>query len=364
MAVIRAVATAGGRKQQAIVRKGGFNLSRVFWRTKEAEDWSRKVEDAIASASPEKPFDRKAWLPLTNAEAEAASFDDSKPHDGWTVDRAMGHYADKVVPDKKGVAPEQARIRMWRASGLAGKKLAELHVDDVQAVVDARLAGGCAGDTVRREVNVLRALFRDALKLWKVKGLPDPFRGLSLPRPAPHRERRLEDGHGDGAGEEQRLRAALSQWKVRPDVLVDLFDFAIETGLRLSEVHAVTVGSIRRKGGVLRVELLTSKNDDPRRVVLTARAGEIASRRMDGMQPGAKLFPVSDSARRRAWAAARGAAGITDLRWHDLRHEGISRMAGKNLHLGELMAQSGHRDAESLKRYMNARAQDIARKLG
>ncbi len=325
-------------------------------------EWAGRVEAAIDVSGPDRPFDRATWLPVVER-VDAAAIDDSCPHGGWTIHRALEKYGEDVTPGKKGATQEQARIRMWQGSAISGTRLDALSLDEVQAVVTARLVGR-AGDTVRRDVNILRALYRDAAGLWKVKGLPDPCKGVDLPRPAPHRERRLQDGHGDERGEEERLRAALASWKRSPDVHIDLFDFSIETGLRLSEAHAVHVRHIKSARGVMRVELGDSKNDDPRRVVLSTRAREIAERRMKGLAKDAKLFPVSDSARRRAWAAAREKAGVEDLRWHDLRHEGISRMASRGLHMGEVMAQSGHRDAESVKRYMNARARDIADKLG
>jgi integrase len=52
------------------------------------------------------------------------------------------------------------------------------------------------------------------------------------------------------------------------------------------------------------------------------------------------------------------------LKFHDLRHEGLSRMANRNLTLGELQAQSGHRTAQVLMRYLNARVVEVRRKLG
>lgn len=39
-------------------------------------------------------------------------------------------------------------------------------------------------------------------------------------------------------------------------------------------------------------------------------------------------------------------------------------MADRGLTVGELQAQSGHRTAQILLRYVNARAPDIVRKLG
>ena len=363
MAVVREVSRGLRRGFQAIVRKGGYSLSRVHGTRKNAAEWALRVEAAIAASGPDKLFDRAAWLPSKAQQESVAVLDDSCPHGGWTVRKALEHYGETLTQKKKGYAVESVRIRMWQTSAIGSVRLDELTLDDVQAVVTSRLVNR-AGDTVRREVNVLRALYRDAGEVWKIKGLPEPCRKLKLPKPAPHRERLLQDGHGGELGEEEKLRAALAKWKRKPDVHIDLFDFSIETGLRLSEAHAVHVQNLCSTRGVMRVELGDSKNGDERRVVLSARAREIAERRRDGQEPDAKLFPVSESARRRAWAYARAVAKVKDLRWHDLRHEGITRMADRGLHMGEIMAQSGHRDAESVKRYMNSRAKTIAKKLG
>lgn len=363
MAVVREVQRGLGKAFQAIVRKGGFRLSRVHGTRRNAAEWAGRVEAAIAASGPDKPFERAAWLPPTGKQEFLAVLDESCPHGGWTVKRALEHYDETLAQKKKGYAVESVRIRMWQASAIAGIRLDALTLEDVQAVVNSRLTDR-AGDTVRREVNVLRALYRDAFEWWKIKDLPEPCRKLKLPKPSPHRERLLQDGHGGELGEEDKLRAALAMWKRKPDVHIDLFDFSIETGLRLSESHAVRVQNLLSARGIMRVELGDSKNGDERRVVLSAKAREIAERRREGLEPDAKLFPVSESARRRAWAYARAVAKVKDLRWHDLRHEGITRMADRGLHMGEIMAQSGHRDAESVKRYMNARAKTIAKKLG
>lgn len=363
MAVLRTQQTAAGRKIQAIVRKGGFSLSRVFWRKGDAQDWARRVEDAVASATPDRPFDRKSWLPLSAEEAWEGSFDDSKPHDGWTLDRALEHYGRHVTPSKKGARQEFGRIAQWRTRPLARKKLGQVTAADVQAHVSARLAEGRSGSTIRHDVMLLRALYRDAVKVWKVQGLSNPCMGADLPPPAAHRERRLEDGHGEGGGEEERLRAALAR-RPRGGELVDLFDLATTTGLRLSELLPLRASNVRSARGISRIEIGDSKNSQPRRVVLDSTAEGIARRRTAGKKPDERLFTLSESARARAWTAARREAGVTGLRWHDLRHEALSRMAGKGLHVGELQAQSGHRTAAVLLRYVNARSGDIAKKLG
>lgn len=48
--------------------------------------------------------------------------------------------------------------------------------------------------------------------------------------------------------------------------------------------------------------------------------------------------------------------GIDDLRFHDLRHEGVSRLFEMGLNIPHVAAVSGHRSWNSLKRYTHLRA--------
>ena len=59
-------------------------------------------------------------------------------------------------------------------------------------------------------------------------------------------------------------------------------------------------------------------------------------------------FPVTDVAFRQAWDRLRHRANITDLTFHDLRHEAISRMFDSGMKIHEVMAVSGHRTASQL----------------
>lgn len=350
------------RKWQAIVRKGGYSLSRVFWQKREAETWARRVEDAIVSATPAAPFDRAAWLRRPTS-ALAPAVDDSRPHPGWTLARAFGHYGDTVTPAKKGGDQELRRVAMWEAHPLGAKRLDALTTADLQDYADTRLAAGRAASTVRLDIMVVRALYRDAGRAWGLAGLRNPAVDLRLPAPAPGRQRRLEDAHEDhGEGEEARLRAALAAAPSGPEML-DLMDVALETGMRQGEILALTKGQLRRVRGARFVEQPDSKNGHPRRVVLSTRAVAILDRRAQGKGPEARLFTMMGADLRQRWNAARKKAKVDGFRWHDLRHEALSRMAGMGLTIGELQAQSGHRTAGVLLRYVNARPQDVAEKL-
>lgn len=55
--------------------------------------------------------------------------------------------------------------------------------------------------------------------------------------------------------------------------------------------------------------------------------------------------------------------GIEDLRFHDLRHEGICRLFERGLSIPEVAMISGHMSWSTLKRYTHLRPQDVLEKM-
>jgi integrase len=108
------------------------------------------------------------------------------------------------------------------------------------------------------------------------------------------------------------------------------------------------------------VLLRTTKNGRPRTVPLSMRALEIIQ---DMPRVGDRVFVVSANAVRLAWERLRRRAGISGLRFHDLRHEAISRFFEKGLNMPEVATISGHRDPRMLMRYTHPRPEMIALKL-
>ena len=60
---------------------------------------------------------------------------------------------------------------------------------------------------------------------------------------------------------------------------------------------------------------------------------------------------IRDSCLRLAWGRARAKAEIRDLRYHDLRHEAISRFFEMGMSVLEVALISGHKDVRQLLRY-------------
>jgi integrase len=68
-----------------------------------------------------------------------------------------------------------------------------------------------------------------------------------------------------------------------------------------------------------------------------------------------RIFPRSTDAISAAFTRACKILGIEDLRFHDLRHEGISRLFEMGRTIPQVAAVSGHRSWTSLKRYAHIR---------
>ena len=74
-------------------------------------------------------------------------------------------------------------------------------------------------------------------------------------------------------------------------------------------------------------------------------------------------FPVTPNGFRLAWDRLRGRAGLSDLRFHDLRHEAISRFFELGLNIPEVAVISGHKDPRMLFRYTHLRAKELVDRL-
>ena len=76
-----------------------------------------------------------------------------------------------------------------------------------------------------------------------------------------------------------------------------------------------------------------TKNGSAREVPLSAKAAEVLARQRQRNDTTSAL-PVTTNGFRLAWEMLRNRAGLSDLRFHDLRHEAISRLfqIGLNIH--------------------------------
>jgi len=288
----------------------------------------------------------------------------------------MKRYLTEVTPTKR---PETQSREIKRAPPLVsffGKySLAGITADQVAQFRDFRLSGqdrknldGApmprAANTVRLELALLGHLFTVAIKEWGLGLTHNPVANVRKPAPGPGRNRRLT------ADEEATLFTAVD--KHSNPMLRWIVRIAIETGMRSSEITTLRrnqVDLIRRV-----VRLLDTKNTQPRTVPLSVVATDLFQQALEHpVRPiDVDLIfygePGKDGKRRpynfnKVWLDIKRAAGCADFRFHDLRHEAVSRFVEGGLSDQEVSAISGHKSMQMLKRYTHLRAEDLVAKL-
>lgn len=72
---------------------------------------------------------------------------------------------------------------------------------------------------------------------------------------------------------------------------------------------------------------------------------------------------MTENAFRLAFNRARTKAGVEHFHFHDTRHERISSLFEANWSMVQVMAQTGHKDPKSVKRYANLTGDFLADEL-
>ncbi|WP_353981654.1 site-specific integrase [Salinicola endophyticus] len=139
-----------------------------------------------------------------------------------------------------------------------------------------------------------------------------------------------------------------------------LIRFAIDSCMRLDEICSLRWADLDEAAGTVIVRL--RKHPTKRTDEVVPLMGE--SLAIIGAQPrdGERIFPFNSDSVSNGFRRICRFLGIEDLHFHDLRHEGISRLFERGYQIQEVAMVSGHRDWKSLKRYVNLRPGELVRK--
>lgn len=386
----------GPLQYRARVRRGGIDESETFTTKADAAAWAAEAEVEIR---------RGTWRDMRPAQQPFAEI--------------ARRYLDEVTPSKKSASREAHRIhRLAQArefrrpvGSIQAAHVAEYRdrrlKDPVRGVRKAPGAGGlprCVGpQTVLHELNTLSAILEHAKKEWGIPIVGNPVRDIRMPRRGKSRDRRLRP----------RELEYLERAAAATHGMAEAITLAVETSMRLGELLALHWPDVDLGSRVAR--LRESKNGESRSVALSSRAvealqrlrplkladgrsGRGRSRDIDARDVSAGAAQVAALVRARRsgkvlhWAAAdsfnktwlrtvarakqqyaadcaeSGAAPdpafLSDLRWHDLRHEAVSRLFERGLSAFEVASMSGHKSMQMLKRYTHVEAARVAAKLG
>ncbi len=326
------IAKRGDLQWRARVRRRGFPVqTRTFETKARAEAWVRQVE----------------------GEMDRGVFVSRRQEENTSLAEALTRYQSEVTAKKKGFAEETSVLTMWRAHPLACHMIGTIRSQDLAPVRDQWLKQGFKSGTVVRRFAILSHVFTIARREWGMASLNNPIHDIRLPTVDNARDRRLV---GD---EQERLEAAA---QVYGGEIGSIITWAIETAMRRSEIAKMRWGHLDRKARVLLIP--ETKNGTPRRIPLSPRALAVLPSAPPGFDPAGVVWTLGVDAISRAFCHVRDAVGITELRFHDLRHEATSRLFEKGLNPMEVAAITGHKTLQMLKRYTHLRAEDLVGRLG
>lgn len=328
---------------RAQVRRRGIVDSEIFDSKQKAAAWAGRREAEIIEG------ERGAIPNLTLADL-------------------FSRYAKEVSPGKKGAKWEITRLNLLGRDRIAQVRLRDLaapHLADWQK----RRLEAVSGASVRRERNLLNNALEIARKEWgwiKV----NPFERVRRPKDGQPKERVATD-------EEIERICEFSSQAIRV-----VIHFALETGMRASEIASLTPASIRGDHIVLE----DTKNGTRREVPLSDKAIEILgcvvtgatdkssdlrsgsgvasdSRKNHDFNAPQNLFGLTAGSISSLFARHAKEAGIEGLTFHCLRRTAATRLA-KKLTVWELCSMFGWKDPKiPMRHYYAPDVSEIARKL-
>ncbi|MGC6511825.1 MAG: tyrosine-type recombinase/integrase [Parvibaculales bacterium] len=309
-------------KFQAQVRRGGVFKSATFFKKSDAEAWARQVEAAVCSGRVQ-PF---VYEPSCLAEI---------------VER----YKREITPTKKGREFEHIVLKAMLREKWMHLPLQQLGSRHFTAYKQARLEKVSAS-TFRRQYGLLLAILRHAELEWQWAAPTSSATKIALPKAPKTAIQRIS------VADEKAIFDAADGLK--NPYMTPLIALAITSGLRRGELLSLRFKDWDRAGNWLLVR--EAKSGHPRQVPLFGKGLDAVISLWPSNQE--MIFPITPNAVKLNWNRLRIAADLPNIRFHDLRHEAISRLFEKGLSMPEVASISGHRTPSQLFRYAHA---DFAR---
>jgi len=287
-----------------------------------------------------------------------------------TLDTAAANYEDHLRGNGKWSATQDYLIASI-VDGLGGDHfLSDISEQDLRDHF-ARRAAIVSAASVNREIEVARPIWRRHRRTHDIGDMPEWGEMFyAVPKQDP---RELD------FDQEERLFAAL-----RSD-LCDFARFALLSGWRLKEVRMLRWSDlllgqrkarVRIKGGevlsrVLTEEMLVIIANQPKKTpfvftyICQKSRKEFVDRkrRKHPARLAGERYSFTQSGWRKPWAAALKAAGIDELRFHDLRHTRGTRILRHTGNLATAQKALGHKSIKTTLRYAHASDDDVRRGL-
>nr|WP_276556794.1 tyrosine-type recombinase/integrase [Rhodoblastus acidophilus] len=325
---------------QITLKRGGqivHRENRTFDRRQAAEQWARRREAELAK--PDAVLGKAS-------RAAAASL-------GQVIDRYLAESSRAMGRTKTQC------LRSIKTFAIASKPCGEIGRQDFVDFAQELAATGVQPTTVQNYLSHLGAVVEAGRLAW---GYPLDKQALSDGRAAA----KLLGVTGKGRSRERRptlaeLDTLLTHFEDRqarhPDniPMARVIAFAIFSTRRLDEITRIVWADLDEAGSRVMVRDMKNPGEKIGNDVW-CDLPEPALRIALAMPKAApQIFPYNSKSISSLFTRACQFLAIEDLHFHDLRHEGVSRLFEMGLNIPHVAAVSGHRTWASLKRYTHLR---------
>lgn len=319
-----------GDKWRALIRrKGHKSQCKTFTVKAQAVEWARKVEAGIDRGSVQ--ADPDAYTVDDVIRAYRSLRDAGRP----ISDSSNEHYMLKRISE--GLGP-------LLASALRPQTLADY--------CKARKEEGAGPYTVNMEISRLGTILRYAAISLNTT-FPDV---VSQARPLLSHTGLI----GGGGKRERRPTEDEIQGIVKEldQPYSDAVLFAIHTAMRRGEICRIRWADVDHDKRMV----LVRDRKDPRKktgndqwIPLLGEAWTILKRQPEGD----RIFPIHPQTISKYFHEACVKLGIPDLHFHDLRHEGTSRLFEEGFEIQQVALVTGHKSWNQLRRYVQLKPEDL-----
>lgn len=318
----------------------------------------RKDKGAVAKENRtfRKLAEARAWARLREAELDKPG---AIKH-AAKADATLADAIDKYLAEKRTIGRTKEQVlRSIKGYAIASKDSRGIRSADIVAFADELLAGQRKPQTVANYISHLAAIFRDAKAAWgidldyaEMQAAQRVLVRLEKTSKSAKRDRRPTLAELDTLMQHFVDRQARAPQSAPMHKIVA---FAIFSTRRMEEItriawadldpahNRVLVRDMKHPGAKVGNDVWVELPDE-------ALAIAKAMPKVNGA-----IFPFSTDAIGAAFTRACKVLGIEDLHFHDLRHDGVSRLFEMGKTIPQAASVSGHRSWSSLQRYAHLR---------
>jgi integrase len=334
---VASIIKVNGKWRALVRRKGHRSICRTHSTKAAAEAWGRMIEAQIDAGKPVAE-ERSTVADLIDEYRRLR--DASRP----VLDTSTEHYTLKQLK-----------------AALGEIHVARLTPQDLVGYCTMRRDEGAGPYTCNMDISKLATVLRYAgmsmgLPATDVVGTARPLLShLGLIGGGGRRERRPT------ADELQAITAWLAEQK--GELFAEIVRFAVATAMRRGEIERLLWADVDEKKRLV----LVRDRKDPRQkkgndqwVPLLGTAWTVLQRqvKVDGE---ARIFPIGAQTVSKYFTEACLKLGVPDLHFHDLRHEGTSKLFEEGYEIQQVALVTGHKDWRHLRRYTNLKPEDLHR---